>query len=37
MEHSHDHAYLHEHNIPHLHTPQDVRTSEQTQEHEHLP
>ena len=31
----HDHEYLHEHHIPHLHTPQDSHTADQAQDHEH--
>ena len=31
----HDHDYLHEHHIPHLHTPQDTHTAEQASDHAH--
>lgn len=31
----HDHEYLHEHHIPHLHTPDDTHTHEQSQAHAH--
>ena len=31
----HDHDYLHEHHIPHLHTPQDTHTADQAEAHAH--
>lgn len=31
----HDHAYLHDHNIPHLHTPEDTHTDAQAHTHVH--
>ena len=35
QEHSHDHAYLHEHNIPHLHHETDVHDADHNHEHAH--
>ncbi len=35
QEHSHDHAYLHEHNIPHLHHEADVHDADHNHEHPH--
>lgn len=35
QEHSHDHAYLHEHNIPHLHHETDVHDADHNPEHAH--
>ena len=32
----HDHEYLHEHHIAHLHTPQDTHTAEQAYDHTHV-
>ena len=31
----HDHEYLHEYHIAHLHTPQDTHTAEQAHDHAH--
>ena len=35
QEHSHDHAYLHEHNIPQLHHEADVHDADHNHEHAH--
>ena len=35
QEHSHDHAYLLEHNIPHLHHETDVHDADHNHEHAH--
>ena len=35
QEHSHDHEYLHEHNIPHLHHEADVHDADHNHEHAH--
>ena len=32
----HDHEYLHEHHIAHLHAPQDTHTTEQAHDHAHV-